>query len=256
MTRQPIFTGRIIIALLCLTTQLAVGQIFKPTLETSYFPFDLYKRENHFGQIQVDSFRLGYHSLMLQKFEEPKLFNESDPKTIYRFTWLRSFDLPMTISVIVNADKITLQTKLGNKVNIDNSHYDLRKLNRKESDRFHQYANGKLDSLSIADLFQKGIYVKDTIQFRYVTRTRELSTEEFKKFKDLIEAKQFWTYSPMGKAIFGADGADWILEGLDIEKGYHMVYRWSPYKDRDNEFRELCQYLITLTETTKKKRVY
>ena len=202
MIRQTILTARLLILLFCLTAELAFGQIFKPTLDNTYFPFDLYKKENHFGEIQVDSFRLGYHSLMLRKFEEPKLFNSTGSKTIYRFTWLRSFDFPITTSLIVNTDKIILQTKIGNKVNIDNSHFDLRKLNKKESERFHQYASGKLDSLSVADLFQKGIYIKDTIQFRYITRTKELSLDEYQKFKDLIDEKKFWTYPTMGKTIF------------------------------------------------------
>lgn len=252
MTRKTV----LIITILCLTFELVFGQIFKPTLDNAYFPFELYKRENYLGKIEVDSFRLGYHSLMLRKFEEPKLFNSTDNKTIYRFTWLRSFDFPITTSLIVNADKIILRTKIGNKVSIDNSHFDLTKLNRKETERFYEYTNGKVDSLSVADLFQKGIYVKDTVKFRYITQTRELTTDEYQKFKDLVDKKQFWTYPTMGKTIFGEDGADWILEGRDIEKKYHMVYRWSPDKDRDNEFREVCEYIITLTGTTKKKRVY
>ena len=115
---------------------------------------------------------------------------------------------------------------------------------------------GKIDSLAIADLFQKGIYVKDTVKFRYITQTRELTANEYQKFKDLVDQKQFWTYSTMGKTIFGADGSDWILEGRDAEHEYHLVYRWSPNKDRDSEFKELCEYLIALTGTTKKKRVY
>jgi hypothetical protein len=256
MTRKTALHSGLIIAIFCSTVELALGQIFKPTLENTYFPFELYKRETYLGKIQVDSFRLGYHSLMLRKFEEPKLFNSTDIKTIYRFTWLRSFDSPITTSLIVNADKIVLKTKIGNKANIDNSHFDLRKLNRRETERFYEYTNGKVDSLSVADLFQKGIYIKDTIQFRYITRTKELSLDEYQKFKNLIDEKKFWTYPTMGKTIFGADGADWILEGRDIEKDYHMIYRWSPNKDRDNEFKELCEHLITLTETTKKNRVY
>lgn len=248
--------GKLIIAVLCLTVELAQGQIYKPTLENTYFPFSLYKRENHFGKIQVDSFRIGYHSLMLRKFDEPKLFNSTDTQTIYRFTWLRSFDFPMTVSLIVTGNQITLQTKIGNKINIDNSHFDLRKLSKKETERFYEYTNRKIDSLSVADLFQKGIYVKDTVKFRYITQTRELTADEYQKFKDLVHKKQFWTYSAMGKTIFGVDGADWILEGRDKEHEYHFVYRWSPSKDRDSEFKELCEYLITLTGTTKKKRVY
>ena len=179
---------------------------------------------------------------MLRKFDEPKLFNSTDTQTIYRFTWLRSFDFPMTVSLIVTGNQITLQTKIGNKINIDNSHFDLRKLSKKETERFYEYTNRKIDSLSVADLFQKGIYVKDTVKFRYITQTRELTADEYQKFKDLVHKKQFWTYSAMGKTIFGVDGADWILEGRDKEHEYHFVYRWSPSKDRDSEFKELLNY--------------
>lgn len=242
--------------LLCLSAELVFGQVSNPTVENAYFPFDLYKRENRFGEIEVDSARLGYHSFMLRRFEEPKLFNSTDSNVVYRFTWLRSFDPPMTISLSVRDNKVILQTKIGNKSRIDNSHFDLTKLDRKENERFDEYTKGNLDSLAIADLFEKGIYVKDTVKFRYTTLTRELTTEEYEKFKNLVDKKQFWTYPAISNTGSGVDGADWILEGLRKENEYHIVYRWSPGKYRDLDFRILCEYLISLTGTTRKGRVY
>jgi hypothetical protein len=246
----------VVIVLLILENAIGQRRGFNLTEETTYFPIELYKREIYNGITVVDSITLSYHSQYLSLFKEPKLFNSKSTATLYRFTWLRSFDPPMVMTLIASNEKIELETKHANKVSLDNSYFDLEGFNAQDRKRFEQFHTGKIDSISIADLFQKGIFKKDTVKFKHIVRYTNITTQDYEDFKKLIRAKDFWNYKPMEKIDFGTDGADWILEGLSPEKGYHMVYRWSPNKNRDYDFRQICEYLIKLTGTVKKKDVY
>lgn len=47
----------------------------------------------------------------------------------------------------------------------------------------------------------------------------------------------------------GLDGSEWILEGSKDGR-YHLVARWSPDENRDPNFRDCCEYLISLLKHT------
>jgi hypothetical protein len=64
---------------------------------TFYFPVKM-KREDR-TENKVDSFDNQWFSSMLFALHEPVLDNYTGSKEIYRFTWLRTFDHPVTIRV-------------------------------------------------------------------------------------------------------------------------------------------------------------
>ena len=77
-----------------------------------YFPSNLFaktepstKELERFNRLNV------YFAKMLFAFQEPLLFNTTDNKETYRFTWLRTRDKPISIRISKIADKVTLQLK-------------------------------------------------------------------------------------------------------------------------------------------------
>ena len=71
--------------------------------------------------------------------------------------------------------------------------------------------------------------------------------DEFKKW---LEQSDFWNMQTNVR-VFGADGAEWILEGKTNEK-YHFVTRWSPKKE--SNYYQCCNMLIELTDLNIKRR--
>jgi hypothetical protein len=59
----------------------------------------------------LDTFTNLWYSASLRDFNEPNLFNYKGPDEIYRFTWLRSFHVPVAIRFQKQGDKYMLTTK-------------------------------------------------------------------------------------------------------------------------------------------------
>jgi len=72
--------------------------------------------------------------------------------------------------------------------------------------------------------------------------SRPLSLEEWTGIVNKMNAIGFWDLPSIEKGIYGADGAQWILEGKELGK-YHFVDRWS-----GGEIEKLCLELINLTD--------
>ena len=99
----------------------------------------------------------------------------------------------------------------------------------------------------------KGGYEPGSIAER---TSRALSTNEVRRFRELLARLPFWgpqpgppvSIGPDGTEfeIIGVDGAQWILEG---RRGatYHLWDIWSPRAaGAESPFRELCLYLVRL----------
>lgn len=65
-----------------------------------------------FRAMEIATFRLSWYSSYLNAMQEPLLYNLSQD-TIYRFTWLRSFDPPVAIRLQKQNDKIILFWKMA-----------------------------------------------------------------------------------------------------------------------------------------------
>ncbi len=72
--------------------------------------------------------------------------------------------------------------------------------------------------------------------------TRAITEEEREVFSQFLEQSCYWKLPTEDSGLAGADGAQWILEGVK-EGRYHIVDRWSP---KSGNYREACLYLLKL----------
>jgi hypothetical protein len=175
-------------------TALAVGQ-------SQYFPSGLLESADKHSVSD-------WYSKHLVAMKEPSLFelSENHHAQQYRFLYLRTFDHPIVIRLVVNPD--------GTGTYIT-----------KELSGAGGYEPGRL--ILNRRTQQPAEYVRQ-VQLNY------------------IEEIHFWALPtkvspPDGK--IGLDGARWILEAIKDGK-YHIVDRWSPNVDTwsadDARFRQLC----------------
>jgi hypothetical protein len=81
-----------------------------------YFPFKpkpSYK-DSSYAVVALDSFTNKWYPQMLFALQEPVLKNYTDKGEIYRFTWLRSFNHPIALTLYNVDDKIKLTVKFAN----------------------------------------------------------------------------------------------------------------------------------------------
>lgn len=92
-----------------------------------YFPLELFpEKDIKFIQLndsmtqiesvpiesKYDTFVVNWYSEQLYAMEEPLLFNKTMDKEVFRFTWLRTFDNPISIRIEKHKDKYRLFWKL------------------------------------------------------------------------------------------------------------------------------------------------
>lgn len=65
-------------------------------------------------QSKVDSFHLIWYSNFLYAMQEPLLFNRQLGRTVYRFTWLRTFHNPVMVRIEKDTSGISLYWKVTN----------------------------------------------------------------------------------------------------------------------------------------------
>lgn len=163
------------------------------------------------------------YARMLKAFDEPSLMKavENDDvknRSIYRFTWLRSFHKPISIR-LVKGDTITLTAKV--------------------LDGKGGYDPGKLAT-----------NVTVQISLEQFTRFESLLADaDYRFLSPRVTDAGDWIWSPEDKSwrrVYGSgiDGAEWILESCS-EDSYFFVQRWSPSKSR---FGKACLYLVELSE--------
>ncbi len=155
--------------------------------QTAYFPPD------RFGETPKDSqFSIEWYSKHLLAMNEPSLFELSKDSQAhaYRFLWLRTFDPPVGVRVVIHADG---SAEVITKVLSGQGGYEPGRLKKSTRRRLPKE------------------YVKYELQ-------------------EIIEGAQFWnlpTREDVDPNFVGLDGARWIMEGVKGGK-YHVVDRWSP----------------------------
>jgi hypothetical protein len=140
-----------------------------------------------------DKFVAKWFSEQLAALKEPSLWESSktEQRQSYRFLWLRTFHHPIAVRIDVNADGTS-------------------SLTTKMTSGEGAYRPGKL--------------IKDI--------TVKLTKERTDSFLGKIQEYKFWQLpSEESPEALGADGAQWIVEGVK-HRSYHVVNRWSP-KDGD-----------------------
>ena len=81
-----------------------------------------------------------------------------------------------------------------------------------------------------------GGYPGELIQNRTVT----ISVEETNRFLNQVQSHNFWSLPSVEQTPGGADGADWIIEGVKGQ-AYHVVDRWSP---KDGDVRAMGLFMV------------
>lgn len=109
-----------------LDSSIAVNKLNVPKSKTQfYFPTDLFheieskwegKGKNitisfYENPSKIDSFCLKWYSKHLYSMKEPLLFNRPTTKSIYRFTWLRTFNEPMIVRIEKDTSGVVLYWK-------------------------------------------------------------------------------------------------------------------------------------------------
>jgi hypothetical protein len=253
--RRPAKTYLLLI-LLCIYGQEVAAQLKswpKVSESSTWFPVESFRTTNFAGMNVIDSLYLGILSAQLDYFKEPKLF-QGHKGPLYRFMWTRSFDPPMVMTLTKSDTGALLTYKTGNRHLMESSYWDLTKLSKPEKAKLNKYFDHEIDSLAIADIMVKA-YVRDTVKFRFNTVKRVIQPDEYDQFVQLYNKSDF-SEIPTLKDRSGCDGAGWLLEALDENGQYHVVYRWSPGTDSDPVFRELGLSIIRLVPSLKKDRRY
>jgi len=169
-------------------------------------------------EIDPDTFLLNYISFTLFKMKEPVIDNYYTGNEIYRFTWLRSFDKPVAISLINEGSKFMIITK-ELQWSIYESHIDS--------------ASGQI------------LPINNNIPFA-INKTREISKADYLKFKKLVDSVHLFSlpHIPMQGCIVINDGADWIFE-IANKEGYNYVLKHAP--DDNSPYRTVGDFLIKLS---------
>ncbi len=137
-----------------------------------------------------DHFKSVWYSEELKRLAEPCLLEVSrgQSRESYRFLWVRSFDPPVAIRVDVRPDGTSVLTT--------------------------KVANGEAGFLG-------------TITHLVQDVSRPLTREQTQTLLGQVDRTKFWTLSSSVNDQTGADGAQWVIEGVKGGK-YHLVDRWSP----------------------------
>lgn len=186
--------------------------------QENYFPLKLFlnfhegwETDFNYNVIQAidrGKFYIDWYSKHLKALQEPRLWNLSTEKQIFRFTWLRSFHNPITIRLEKYNDKVMLYWKL---------------------------CNG-------AGGYEPGDLI--------INSSRELSSREWNEFNSMIKQLSYWNLKSVDNEITGTDGAQWILEGINMGN-YQVVDRWTP---GETGFKKCCLYLLNMTDLNIPKR--
>jgi hypothetical protein len=104
--------------------------------------------------------------------------------------------------------------------------------------RLHVTDDGKYHMVA-KELSGAGGYQPGTLKRMIV---RDLLPTEAQQFQQLIRKSDFFKLPPSDCSL-GADGAEWVFEGID-QKGYHVLTRWSP---KEGPARDVGEFLLRLS---------
>lgn len=178
---------------------------------TAYFPKSGLSKPPQQEDGYLNRFRNIWYSRILKSLDEPVLYNYKTTDEIYRFTWLRSFHLPVVIRIQKHNFNFSIVAKI---------------LRERYDDEPDEVVTNTSESM---------------IFYRWMA------------FKNKLNKADFWHMQMKDVSAQGADGARWIMEGVQNGK-YHFVDRWSA---GGSEFGEACEYLIAISGLEiKEKEIY
>jgi hypothetical protein len=181
--------------------------------------------------VDIDPYK--WYSSNLRLAKEPIMYNTYLGYDSYRFTWLRSFDEPVVITVNKKSDEYWMTLKKLSKPFVQ----------YQEVVKFVPPANVSEEEKNARQEEQD--LMMDTLRLlpKIVTDKRiEIKKENWDNFLQKIMDCNYWDLQPWDPKRPGLDGSNWIIEA-HLSDRYWVVERWSP---KDN-FRDCGQYLIRLS---------
>ncbi len=76
--------------------------------------------------------------------------------------------------------------------------------------------------------------------------THSIKKDDYKKLLDKLSSFDFWNTQNEKSDVIGTDGSEWIIEAVKDNK-YHVVSRWTPTKRGKTTFRDIGEYLISIS---------
>jgi hypothetical protein len=172
-----------------------------------------------------------WYASNLYSAKEPILFNYYTGHNIYRFTWIRSFNLPVIISINRDNNIVWLSTKILDR---QPTYMQIKYLHKKNL--LYAIKHRARTKEIIDSIVGPYRYAEFKINVR-----KELSLKEWDEFEQILKTCNYWDMAPVKKE-YGNDGAEWIIEA-HLTNRYWFVDRWSP---RDN-IKSCGEYLIKLS---------
>lgn len=217
--------------------------------EAKYFPERAFHKEK-----DPDDFVSKWYTGQLTVLDEPSIWLQKDSgKTIYRFTWLRTFHEPISIRVEIGKDfKSRLFVKECNGkggyapgILIVN---EKRELSTEETKEFLKIIKENTSwDIGIKDKGEdpKKVSIEENKVKKNDDGSKKLDFDELKSFFNILDKETSSNTKPEAeeKEEIGLDGAEWIFEGL-YEKKYQVFRKWSP---KAGKARELGLYFLKLS---------
>ena len=166
--------------------------------------------------VSYDTFHIKLYSKVLFKIGEPILYNFYISKPVIRLTWMRPSGKPMVLSV----------EEIDGKIQLKENGYE---------------------TLTPED---KSKHPKDTVKRIY--RAKALNYEQKQKLITLLNKNKFFEM-PDKIAENTTTGTQLAVEYHDASN-YHLVYRSVTDGTEPNAFREICNYIIELSNFKTDKR--
>lgn len=74
-----------------------------------------------------------------------------------------------------------------------------------------------------------------------------VQNEAYANLLDKIRNSNFWNLPTEKTDDNGMDGSEWIIESIK-DNNYHLVIRWTPRKEELKTFREIGEYLQSISK--------
>lgn len=197
---------------------------------------------------------LEFASYALAYFEAPVLSNYYLGADTYRFLWLRSFHLPILLTLRNTARGTSLRTQVLDKspgfVRLSVQHPDSLPPSASAGERARVQ---KYYAQTVADpAFQRRVAEgKRRAQLVDTAETNlSVTPSQFQHFRQLLMQCKFQKIPPC-QPVSLLDGANWLLETHQASR-YHMVFRHSPAETEG--FRKACEYLLDLSSARHEER--